>query len=891
MFRDFGWKFWVIGLVVAVIIGIPVIAGNWVQLGLDLQGGTMLTYGLDTETASEFDVVLQVLRKRLNTLGLRQLLIRREGTGHFVVQVPGVDDTAIARIKHLIETSGQLWFKIEAVRQEAPEIRKIFEWKQRDEYEEDYKYDIGLKVNKEGDPLPAEDWNSYSLLINKGAVEGRLLSGANPTTDDFGADSVGFQFNAEGARAFGKLTEENKGKNLAIVLDGVVVSAPLVKDTITSSGIITGSYTRDEVNDLVIILQGGSLPSTPTPESDLTIGPGLGRDSIERGKLATWISLALVIGFILVYYRGAGVVACITLLLNLALLVCVLINFEATLTLPGIAGIVLTVGMAIDANILIFERIREEKNKGMGIRQAIENGYGRAFWTIFDANLTTLITALILFQVGTGPIKGFAVTLSIGILTSMFSALFVTKALFGLLVVKGWITEFKIMSLVGEPNIQFGRYGRLPLIVSLALILGGMAVFAARGQDKYGIEFTGGALFQIKLKEPVSDAEVRRRLNKAGGEFVNAEVQAVGFRQGAVAEPSNGGGNENQRALPGEEGYEYQIRVRLVQEGKDVDTNVLKSRVDDAFKDVLAPDTYPPLPPRDAVQMDPSEPGWGKLALVVRLDPRMVEMPDLEKLAADLIADGFEGAEVEPWEDDSGVLAIKVTTGLLDLATEKKKNDKRDLLRKFFNQSVDYPISEPYSRVIDIGKSVAYNLKSKAILAMIFAVFAIVLYITFRFEFKFGIAAITALVHDVLFSMGAVAAIDASGLMDVKIDLAMVTAFLTIIGYSLNDTIVVFDRIRENLGGREKLEYAELVNRSINQTLSRTVLTSITTFVALLALFLAGVNVIRDFSFAMMIGVVVGTYSSIFIASPVLIFLRNREVAAEEREKAQGAKS
>ena len=953
MYRDFGWKFWVIGFVALVIIGIPVITRTPAQLGLDLQGGTMLTYRLETDEPGDFDVVLQVLQKRLDILGMRQLVIRKEGPQDFVIQVPGIDVAEIERIKHLVSTSGVLWFKTVAKKQNRAEIDKIFEWKEQDRYDPESTYDIAL--NKTADDevaLPKEDPASYRLIDNAGAVPGRLLKRAYPTTDDFNNPAVGFTWNAEGARLFGDLTEKNKGGNLAIILDGVVESAPTVDERIGARGIIKGRFTQQEVNDLVIILQGGSLPSKPNLESDLTIGPGLGRDSVERGKVATLLSLLLVVGFMVIYYRGAGVVAALTLLFNLALLLCILIDFEATLTLPGIAGIVLTVGMAIDANILIFERIREEKNKGMGLRQAVENGYGRAFWTIFDANLTTLITAVILFQVGTGPIKGFAVTLSIGILTSMFSALFVTKAIFTLLIVKGWMTSFKMLTLVRDPNVDFRRYRGITIFLSLVVIVAGMTVFVSRGQEKYGIEFTGGALFQIKLKRPMAASEIRDRLDSIGAEFENAEVQAVTYVKPGDQVPEDGEGEEGaeSRDLPGREGYEFQIRVRMtprvlvpaevrreIEEGlKDliepgvleplldaafaaqggleaaraalkvsleesidpievtpvlrdafsetVDPSKLKPMLDDAFVDVLAPDPFPELRAREAVQMDPNDKGRGKIALAVRLDPRIKAPPDMGKLEAELALAGLEECEVETWEEEgSEVIAIKVTTGTSDLSSPVKISDLRQQLSKFFKDSVEYPVSEAYPRVIDIGRSVAYNLKSKAILAMVFAIMAIILYITFRFEFKFSIAAITALVHDVLIAMGVVATVDALGIMDLKIDLAMVTAFLTIIGYSLNDTIVVFDRIRENLGSRKKLEYSEMINSSINQTLSRTLLTSLTTFVALLALFLAGVNVIQDFSFAMIIGVIVGTYSSIFIASPVLVYLRNREVASDAR--------
>ena len=895
MFRDFTWKFWLIGIVAAVIIGIPVVTRTPIQLGLDLQGGTMLTYRLEKIGAGDFDIVLKVLQDRLDILGMRQLDIHREGLDNFVVAVPGVDEQGIERIKKLIETSGHLRFMIVHVDQDRAKIEEIFHRKMEDlrsplpdgvlRYDvENEPFDIALDGTGEEGPLPEGDTGSYVLVSNEGMMKGDMLTRAYPTVDDMMNPAVGFQWDAEGARLFYALTEKNKGRPLGIVLDGVLRSQPNIDEPIGARGIIHGRYTQEEVNDLVIILKGGSLPSAPIPESDLTVGPGLGRDSVERGKLAIWISLALVLGFTIFYYRGPGIVASLSLLFNLTLLVCILVAFEATLTLPGLAGIILTVGMAIDANILIFERIREEKNKGMGIRQAIENGYGRAFWTIFDANLTTLITALILFQVGTGPIKGFAVTLSIGIMTSLFTALFVTKAVFALLVVKGWVTEFSMLTLVKKPSIPFGRYQRFGIAISTLLILGGMAVFFARGQEKYGIEFTGGAVYQMRLIRPTAVSEVRSRVEGLGPEWRGAEIQAIASARGEMENPGDGG----DRALPGRVSDEFQIRVRMLQEEgtKKIDPNVLKPALQREFAPDLAPIPFPTLPSRDEILKERGDPARGRIVLVVRLDPRLKELPDPSQVANDLAGIGFLDCKVEPGpEEESGVLSLRVTTGVIDIQPASEVVDAKDKLTNFFKRSVDYPISEPFPRVKEMGESVAYNLKSKAILAMVFAIFAIVLYVTFRFEFKFGLAAIVALVHDVFFALGAIATVDALGLLDLKIDLAMVTAFLTIIGYSLNDTIVVFDRIRESLGGREKLDYPELVNLSLNQTLSRTLLTSITTLIALLALFFAGVSVIRDFSFAMIIGVLVGTYSSIFIASPVLIFLRAREVRSEERER------
>jgi len=882
-------------------------------------------------------------------------------------------------------------------------------------------------------------------------------------------------------RQFAGLTETNRGRALAIVLDGVLKSAPTIQERILGAGQITGDFTQEQVNDMLNVLRSGSLPMDIELLQESTVGPQIGRDSIRRGLEALAVAGLLVLIFIGVYYIRCGMVADAALIFNLVLLVGVLCVLGAALTLPGMAGILLTVGMAVDANVLIFERIREESAEGKGLRVALRNGYDRAFTTIIDANVTTLLTAVILYLIGTGPVRGFAVTLSFGILLSMFTALVVTRLAFETMIEKGWLHEFKMLSLMGRSAVGFSRIRKPAYLMSVAVVVIGIGALALRGSRLYDIDFTGGLLIQLSLAEPTPVSEVRARLAESG--FPDAEVQGIrtasatgegltefGVRvKGAGVEKlretvlpeveaglsaaglfgegsslkatSDGRGLELELAGPVEEADLRSALGELVAadeaggagnigtivpdetvRGTEVlvglqEVSVLAERRE-LWNRALRALAWAGLAGSDyrIVRCELTEAAGGPELELVLDSPVQVELleaeldrrqfPQIEALAGGKDGTAFrlraEGDVLEQFQREfpEGTTLTSVPRAQIDgleiaatLSKEFSEQDIRALLEKAgiptthivlmgapsarFRLNLSYePVREriegafanlarraggatfepvaddaeagdtvrvkmtlgepmafadvrhyieeadvgPYAdelivgrdryapdvlvseltlrmprdraaeiqgrigqalaepraveKVVSIGPTVAEEMQGRALLAVIFASVIIVLYVAVRFHaFRFGVAAVIALVHDIIITAGLVALADWSGVMgDVKISLATLAAFLTIMGYSLNDTIVVFDRIRENMVslGR-KVVGADLIDLSINQTLSRTILTSVTTLMVVVVLYLLGGPVLQGLAFTLIIGVVVGTYSSMFIASPILL--------------------
>ncbi|MEM0944485.1 MAG: protein translocase subunit SecD, partial [Pseudomonadota bacterium] len=585
-----------------------------------------------------------------------------------------------------------------------------------------------------------------------------------------GLPVVNFRFDTQGGRIFGQYTAANAGQLFAILLDNEVISAPRINDPILGgSGFIEGQFTVESATNLAILLRSGALPASIEVLEQRTVGPELGSDSVAAGGAATALAFVAVLIFMGLAYRRFGLFADIALIVNVALIFAALSLLGATLTLPGIAGIVLTIGMAVDANVLIFERIREELRTNAGkVARAIERGYSQAFSAIVDANITTLIAATILFGMGSGPVRGFAVTLGIGILTSVFTAVMVTR-----LMVVGWLDWAKPkelnlarLRLVPETTkIDFMGIRRLPILGSVGAVVASMLLVGILGLN-FGIDFRGGTMLMTATPERVEIGEYRDVL----GELDLGDV--------AVTEISSPGGELTGTA-------KNAVMVRIEQQGSD-----------------------------PAIQNQTIA------------------------TAQTALAEAFPGLEI--------------------LATDA------------------------------VGAKVSGELLQAGILAVVLAVVAVLFYIWLRFEWQFGLGAVIALVHDVAITIGVFA------LTGIEFNLAIIAAVLTIVGYSLNDTVVVFDRVRENLRKYKKMSLGELLNLSVNETLSRTVMTSVTTLVALMAMFLLGPAVIQGFTFAMIWGILIGTYSSIFIAAATLLWLGVRRdwSTAEERRaniRADGA--
>jgi SecD/SecF fusion protein len=606
----------------------------------------------------------------------------------------------------------------------------------------------------------------------KAPLTGEVISNARQEMDERGSPDVRMNMNAEGSRIWKKLTAANIKRQIAIVLDGYVYSAPVVQSEIAGgSSSISGNFTIEEAKDLANILKVGKLPAPTRIVEEAVVGPSLGQESITQGLTSIVIGFVIVVLFMGIYYAVSGWVANAALLFNIFFIVGILANLEAALTLPGIAGIVLTIGMAVDANVLIFERIREEMRHGRKLMAAIDEGFDRAFWTIFDSNLTTLLTAFFLYTFGTGPIKGFAITLMIGIFCSFFTAVFVSRVIImGLTAKKGDESKlsFSIPGTLNMLNISgFDFIGKrkIAYFCSLGIIVLGLSLAAIQGLN-LGTDFKGGRTYIVEFNAPV------------------------------VASA---------------------IRSELVDDFKNTGTEV-----------------------------------------------KIYDTNNKVKVTTSFLVD-----------DDSDDADAKVLTAL------------QTGLQKFAAQKPQVLSSSK------VGSTVASDIRDSALEAILASLIAIFAYIWFRFrKWQFSLGAVLALAHDVLIVVAATAIARAVG-FSVEIDQVYVAAILTIIGYSINDTVVVFDRVREYLLEKHQGNLVQTMNEAINSTFSRTIITALTTFVVVFILFLFGGEALRGFSFAMVLGLVFGTYSSVFIASAVVVdTIKEKDVAemknaahAKEAEK------
>jgi len=684
---------------------------------------------------------------------------------------------------------------------------------------------------------------------------------------------VNFVFNSRGAARFGQLTRNNLPtratnfhRNLGIVLDDELRTAPRLQGAISKRGQITGDFSQEEVDFIISILNAGSLPAAlnKVPISQQEIGATLGRETVEKGFLAIVISSVAVLVFMIVYYYFAGIVACLALVSNLVLILGVMISIKAAFTLPGLAGLVLTVGMAVDANVLIFERIREELDRGATVRMAIRNGFDRATRTIVDANLTTLITAIVLYWIGTDQIRGFAVTLILGILMSMYTAIFCSRIVFDVWEKQRWLTKLTMRRLFGQTQIDFLGKRHLAAALSGLMIVIGLAAVMNRGSNLLDIDFTGGTSVTILLDEgqAMEDADVRRALTDQAG---LDDVTVIGV------------GNDNRQ---------YRINTR----NRDIEG--VEAQIEKIFGDRLKKNSLKIVdlataaagsePPAEGAESAAAESGSARQQVTATLEfgepIKGGTLEELMRAAQEQIGTADEPFELSNPEHQPG---SEQQFRRWTLKTAMDESQTRAVLDEVHAQVARKPVFPSSS---NIGGKVAGDTQAQAAYALFASLFFIVAYIWLRFQrIVFGLAAVVALVHDVLITLGMLAL---SALLvtyfnplakvllidPFKISLPVVAAFLTIIGYSLNDTIVVFDRIREVRGKSPNLT-TDMINASINQTLSRTILTSLTTLLVVLILYLIGGSGIHGFAFALVVGVVVGTYSSIFVASPMLLWM------------------
>jgi SecD/SecF fusion protein len=750
-----------------------VIQKGKINLGLDLQGGMHVVLRVETSKLpldakkDAVDRAMEVIRNRIDQFGVGEMSIQRQGKDNIIVQLPGITDRE--RALELIGKTAHLEFKlvsddvelmkkalgkdtadllagqqaetkapeaeeardgaakgpkVEGAAEAKPEAAKEAPTEAKIDYSDLEGYELKYLEGERGGREPL-------LVAKEASLTGDLLVNAKTefSSRGFGEPYVSLTLNPKGAQLFANLTAANVGKRLAIVLDGKVVSAPVIREAIPSGQAqISGNFTVNEANDLSVILRAGALPAPVVVEEERTVGPLLGADSIRSGMTASVIGAALVIGFMIFYYRLAGVVASFALLLNVLIILAGLAIFKGTLTLPGIAGLILTIGMSVDANVLIYERMREEMALGKSLRASIAAGYHRALSAIVDSNVTTIVAAALIFKFGTGPIKGFAVTLTIGLLANLFTAVACTRVIFEILCDQFNLARLNFMHIFGKvTNFDFIGKRRFCYIFSAVVIVVGIALFAVRGEKNYAVDFSGGTLQQYMFDKPVSLDLVRKALK--------------GIGQGDAAIQQYGDSKE--------------IIVRT--------------------------------------QMDIST----KLSQAFR-------------------------AEIK----DNSFQIMRIET---------------------------------------VGPAVGQHLRQSALISLALGLAGIAIYIMFRFDMKYGIAGVIALIHDVVFAIGAMA------LTHRQFDLTIVAALLTIAGYSINDTVVIYDRIRENLRLVKKGSLADIVNLSVNQMLGRTILTTGVTMLAVIPLLLFGGEVLNNFSFCIFVGFFVGVYSTIYIASPMVI--------------------
>jgi SecD/SecF fusion protein len=805
-------------------------------------------------------------------------------------------------------------------------------------------------------------------LLHAGQVKDWKLNRASPGQDSQGRRSIDFELDERGGLLFSNVTGKNQGRPLCIMLDNIAISAPTIQSRIYTHGQITGNFTTTEVDDMVSKLNAGSLPARliEQPISVKTIGPSIGADNRDKGIKAGLIGLAGVLLCMFVYYTLAGSIADMALLMNVLFTLAIMAGLRATFTLPGIAGVILTIGMSVDANVLIFERIREEQQRGASLAIAIKNGYEKAFSAIFDSNLTTVMSAAILYWVASEEIKGFALTLMLGLASSMFTALFVTRVMFDWLLKHRIIKDHLVMMhLIRKPNINWMKYLPVFLVFSGILTIGGMTLFFTRDESKnskYDIEFTGGTSVQINLKDGVnlSRQDVEDGIHRLGEQrgdraIASASVYSVG-KSGRQYEITTTQTNKTvvNILLPGE-GWTTETvaaAIKKTEAGQQVEMGNLvvspagagsrefvvrtsqlnKGQVADVLNAAF-PDANISVPKIDEVVTNVVLAAFGdQLEVRQSLQPNITAAEKISEAMIETHPDlaDFLGGAVIRCELARAASPAEIEQRLRDL---RFKPDMREMtwyayrildnqLRPFdANEPVNafaYVTAEPEAafgqltedtwtqfvenesskvmtagnleatlpQVTQISPSIGDQAKTQALVAIVLSLIAMLIYLGVRFgDLRYGLGGIVTLAHDTTATLGAVmccsflatTVIGQTLLIDdFKIDMTMIGAFLTLLGYSINDSIVIYDRIRENR--RKGVLTPQLINNSINECMSRTLLTGTTTLLVVLIMYIFGGKGLRGFNFALLFGIIEGTYSSIAISAPILLF-RARKLA------------
>jgi SecD/SecF fusion protein len=988
---DHGWK---IGLCLFTLLASVAILlmGPPLKLGIDLRGGVQLVYEVDqtkkenrNETLSkeQMENLVEAVKRRVNPGGQKEVTVRTLGGEEIEILVPEIETAEVEQIERLVSRTGALEFRILANNRDNKDLIErakampLSETRVFDSAGNVVAWWVPVKRGAErvaGDAYRIRksskgDVMEVLVLRDIYNVTGTYLTKAEPDTDyQTGQPCVAFNFRPDGGQLFGKLTgthlpdeQTDFHYNLAIILDGELYSAPRIITTITDRGQITGSFTREEVQELVKVLNAGSLPAAlaKEPISKLYSGPTLGKDTIDKSTHAMIIACILVPLFMVWYYRFSGMVANIALALNMLILFAVMLTVNAAFTLTGFAGLALTVGMAVDNNILVFERLREELDRGATLRMAIRNAFHRAGTTIIDCNLTHLIAATVMWELGTDQIKGFAITLWLGVATSMYTSVFVARVIFDVAEKRQWLTKAKMLRLIGHTKIDF--MGLAPYCIAGSILITVMAVAVSfhRGTGLFDIDFTGGTSVQALFEKPQDTGAVRRQLERRSDVLTDLAISDV-----HLTDEQPGLRFEIDTSQPNT----AVVKRELVEVfGPKLRHNALTFNglkgITGAAEAVPPTKETPPAkeappakeqtkqpsketsPAKSPAQEKPAKPATnnqsryapspvttfaaakgqstGLWAVETESVPPPKAMPR-KPLPSEVNEKGAAIAETPPatlvdaFVGGSAVdlnfklpLDYQAVEQLLTTAMESMKivpesirfelsnrdyvegdrtaysqwklkimlsPDKTKALLAAVEQQV--AASPIFPRSNTFGAAVAGNTRLVAIYALVASWMCIIIYLWIRFQgVAFGVAAVVALVHDIFVMLGAIAIsiylapfLGFLMIEPFKINLPIVAAFLTIIGYSVNDTIVVFDRIRE-VRGKDPDLTRKMVNDSTNQTLSRTLLTSFTVLLVVIVLYFWGGEALHGFAFALVVGVATGTYSSIYVAAPILLWL------------------
>jgi SecD/SecF fusion protein len=719
-------------------------ASGKIKLGLDLQGGTAFLVEMDTnalaasasngdtnairtvDTSGAISQAVEVLRKRVDHFGVAEPVIQPAGANQILIQLPGLSEADKESAATNIQKAAFLEFRL--VKEDSDEIINNNE-----------PIPPGYELLKHFEPPQNGKQSPPEIVVVKKKAEpglsGDIVKNARMGRGNLGEPNIEFELTDAAGKRFGDVTRDNIGRRLAIVLDGQLYSAPNINSEIDNNGEITGHFTQEEAQKLAAVLQN-PLRAPLKVDYSYDVDPTLGKDSIQSGIRASVAAVILVSLFMLIYYRVAGLTANIALITNIIILLGVMCSVGTTLTLPGIAGVVLTIGMAVDANVLIYERLREELAKGKSLRGAIAAGYARAFGTIFDSHVTTLISSVILIFMGTGEIKGFGVTLTIGVAASLFTALVVTRLIFDFMLDRNWLKSLGMFHLIRSTSVNFMGAARPLFIITWAFVILSLGYGFTRGEKLFGVDFLGGDSTTFSFTQKV----------------------------------------------------------------------------------------------------------------------------DVDQIRGAMVGIGEKDAQIQYQKDVAGgTETLRVTS-----SSNSANKVKQALAQQFPQAHFQWRGSQ------QVGASVGADVRNSAIIASLLALFGILVYVAFRYEFSFAVGAIVGVVHDVLLAIGCYCI--ANGISGRQFNATVVAAVLTIIGFSINDKVVIFDRIREDLKLGIRGTFKEVINVALNQTLSRTIITSGTVFIATSCLYIWGGGVINDFAYTFLVGIITGTYSSIFISSAFVLW-------------------